>query len=129
MLGGPTFVTVANEWFSAKKLDNSNIIEIKVNINRATSYEVKRFKMHIDSLLNADYRNYILNLSECGLIDSIFLGTIITFYKKIKALNGNLKLVVDPNNTPVSISKTSLGEIFDIYTQIEAAIYSFNLTN
>ncbi len=129
MLGGPVMPTVTEEWFSHKKLTPLNIVEININLEKGTNYEAKRFKAYLDTLLEEKNKNYILNLSKCGMLDSIFLGVIITFYKKIKEMNGNLKLVVDPNNTPVSLSKTTLGEIFDIYTQVEAALFSFKMNS
>lgn len=124
MLGGQNFQAVTKEWFTFNPNVEEGIGEIIINLDRATAYESTRFKDFAAELLENGNRKIILNITKCKMIDSAFMGSMIFTLKKINSLNGKLKLVANTQNMPVSLSHTSLNEVFDIYPNKESAIFS-----
>ncbi|GBD92058.1 hypothetical protein BMS3Abin04_02791 [bacterium BMS3Abin04] len=124
LLGGQNFQSTAMEWFTVKTKSGDGIAEVVVNLDRATVYESKRFKDFVTEVIENSNKKIILNITKCKMIDSAFIGSMIIILKKLKTINGKLKLVADTQNMPVSISHTSLNEIFDIYPNTESAIFS-----
>jgi len=124
LLGGQNFQSTTMEWFTVKTKSGDGIAEVVVNLDRATVYESKRFKDFVTEVIENGSKKIILNITKCKMIDSAFMGSMIIILKKLKTINGKLKLVSNTQNMPVSLSHTSLNEIFDIYPNTESAIFS-----
>ena len=124
LLGGQNFQSVSKEWFTLNPNFEEGITEIIINLDRATAYESTRFKDFAAEVIENGNRKIILNMTKCKMIDSAFMGSMILILKKINSLNGKFKLVANTQNMPVSLSNTSLNEVFDIYPNVESAIFS-----
>ncbi len=124
LLGGQNFQSVSKEWFTLNPNFEEGITEIIINLDRATAYESTRFKDFAAEVIENGNRKIILNITKCKMIDSAFMGSMILILKKINSLNGKFKLVANTQNMPVSLSNTSLNEVFDIYPNKESAIFS-----
>lgn len=94
--------------FNAQFDEQSGAMIMKVNLNRAVSEHSSFFKKFANILLVNDIHNYIMDFSDTVFLDSTFLGSIINFFKQVKAKKGKLSIVIDYSKIPI------LSEVFDI---------------
>ncbi len=122
-LGGSPVIPQAFEYFKSENLTD-DVVMIKLNFERATSYEAPEFKNFVTQRIESGIKKMVVDLRKVEIIDSTFIGALIFALKKLKANNGKLKLIMNENNIPASFTATSLIEVFDIYYTEEAAVYS-----
>jgi anti-sigma B factor antagonist len=73
------------------------------------------FKATYTEMLADGVTDFTLDLSECDLLDSTFLGTILGLALKIRQLNAGHVHVVKPNEMVRSLFRgTGLDQIFDM---------------
>ena len=70
--------------------DNGNCrMTIKGDINFEASKELKEI---FDSLLKEDIKNITLDLTDVPVSNSTGIGTLLMLYKKLKQIDGTLKI-------------------------------------
>jgi anti-sigma B factor antagonist len=74
------------------------------------------FKATYMDLLADGVTDYVVDLGECDILDSTFLGTILGLALKVRALPAGHVYVVKPNETVKSLFRgTGLDQIFDMW--------------
>ncbi|MCB0746325.1 MAG: STAS domain-containing protein [Ignavibacteriae bacterium] len=72
--------------------------------------------------IHQGHRNFIIDLTNCEFMDSTFLGSIIVIAKKLRALNGQLTLVADPQKLKVLYTLTELSKMLNVEKTLNEAI-------
>ncbi len=69
--------------------------------------------------------NSILELSACLMIDSYFIGLLISTYREVKELGGNLKCVGVSGQVSHAFEVIRLNQVIDVCETIDEAIALF----
>ena len=101
------------------------IVEV-VNLSRATMKEAEEFKNFIFKHIDEGFKKIVVDLDKCSFIDSTFLSTLVSAYKKILSLDGDMKLASVRDELRSIIEFTGTRKIFKIYSTAEKAIKSYN---
>lgn len=96
-----------------------------IHLKKATILEALDFKSEIDEEIQQGQHNIIIDLSECELLDSTFVGVLVVTWKKLKAKGGKLKLVKPGYFTKSVFHLTGTIEIFETYESVQEALSSF----
>lgn len=99
------------------------IINVPAKLNIEKNAE---FRSEIDNAIDADLTHIVLDFSICEFIDSAGLGVLVSSYKKVMQLKGDIKLACLNNQKVFKVFQlTRLDQVFDIYDSLEAALGSF----
>ena len=112
---------VITDYIIVNRFSNSEILHIKIDLERATANEAQDFKNYLSSFAQPNNNKFILDFSKSVFIDSTFLGAVVYIYKRISALDGTLILVMD-KQTILSTAIDSLSKIFKIYSTLDQAL-------
>lgn len=110
--------------FEVSKENDIAVVEVKVN--RATMTEAGEFKSILSGLLDEGYTKMVVDLSDCGFIDSAFLGTLVVFLKKVTPMDGDIKLVGFQPAVNAMFELTRMHRIFEAFENVNEAKNSFN---
>jgi anti-anti-sigma factor len=69
----------------------------------------------------------IINFADCQYVDSMIIGLLIINVKKVRNLEGDIRLVVPHENINNTFSQTRLDKIFKQFGTLEQALTSFSL--
>ncbi len=69
-----------------------------------------------------------LNLFKVEFIDSSGLAALVASFKKIDSIGGQIALVTPSANARMLIELTRLHQVFDIYEDLESAVYDLVAT-
>jgi len=108
-----------------EKESRGDIMIEKINIERATYKEAEEFRKFIQEDIDKGLNKIIIDMKPCEFIDSTFLGVLVNSLKQIKRSNGNLKLASIHDDAKVLLDITRITEIFNIYSDTETALESF----
>ncbi len=103
----------------------SVIVEV-VNLKSATMKEAEEFKKIIFKHIDEGFKKFVINLDQCTFIDSTFLSTLVSAYKKILSIKGDLKLSCVHHQLNSLIELTGTRKVFKIYSTAEKTIESFS---
>jgi anti-sigma B factor antagonist len=68
-------------------------------------------------MLDRGYREFVIDLADCAMMDSTFMGTMASVALRLKELGrGHLHVVHCRNRSRELLSGLGLDQIFDIYT-------------
>jgi len=81
------------------------------------------FRTEIKRLIENGKRRFVIDFSKCDFIDSTGLGVLLSSYKRLNEVNGELKIcsITNPNVLKV-FSLTRLDRVFDIYPTYNDAV-------
>ena len=106
-------------------IEVDGVFVIAVNLIRSTINETFAFRKIVEEEIKSGHTNFLIDLSKCDFIDSIFFGALIIALKMMKSKGYKLK-IVEPANTGEDIFTTSeFRRLFDLYKTREDAIKSF----
>lgn len=106
-----------------KTLDKIHLIKLEGSVLQSDSQRIERYFFEIFSSEN---KNVIIDLSEANHISSSVLGQIVFMKNKLKHKSGDLKLVATDEDLLELFELTMLNKVFQIYSDLETAIESFN---
>ncbi len=106
--------------FIRRKDTNATIL--RVNHLRASLEEAKKFREFMILNIHQGHNEFIIDLTKCEFMDSTFLGAIILVSKKLRAENGKIILVADPQKLKVLHTLNELNKVFQIYSTIDEAV-------
>lgn len=112
-----------NKKFEHKQLESITVVF--VNVRKATLEHSKKFKEYLSELIEAGSTNLVVDLRETNLIDSTFLGVLVTKFKDAKKKNGDIRLVYNSDNPSALFVMTYMDKVFKTFSDIELAIKSF----
>lgn len=102
-----------------------DVTVIQLNLTQATLSEAGRFRNFITDFIEKGASKIIVDLRKCSIIDSTFLGVLVSSLKKMTANNGNLRLVFNNNSQNNIFMLTGINKVFKIYPDLETALHSF----
>ena len=76
------------------------------------------------AFLSRQYK-LILDLSACQMIDSYFIGLLISTYREVKELGGNLKCVGVNGQVAHAFEVIRLNQVIDVCKAIDEAVALF----
>jgi len=79
----------------------------------------------VSELLREGSRNFLLNLTQVGQIDSSGIGALVRAFTRIRKQGGNLKLLKPSAVLQRVFKLTRLSTVFDIFEDETEAISSF----
>ncbi len=68
------------------------------------------------------YNNILIDLSKCSFIDSTFIGALVVTLKKLKLIDGQLKLVITNKIIQNAVHLSSTVNIFNTYYSLDEAL-------
>ena len=106
-----------------RQVANGFIIE-RVNLTKATITEAGRFKKHLEADINLGYNILIIDLSNCDVLDSAFIGVMVVTLKQLMRLGGSIKIIKPGMFSKSLLNLTGTIEIFELYESLDSAISS-----
>lgn len=98
------------------------VFSLKGNLDALTAPSLKK---EIESLLAARKINVVFDLSGLELIDSSGVGAIVSLFKRVRTLQGDVK-IAQLNGQPAEIFKLlRLDKAFEIFEEIDTAVQRF----
>lgn len=107
-----------------EKTEQNDIVHIvlKGNLDALTAQELRPT---IDDLVSKRKTKIILNLASLEIIDSSGVGAIVTLFKRIRLLGGDVKIAYIVNQPKEIFRILRLDKAFDILESVEAAEAKF----
>jgi anti-anti-sigma factor len=115
--------TFGREDFTVDTRDGISII--KVNIIRVTNRDSNELMRVLNLLLESNQKKLVIDFSNCQFADSIIIGVLIITLKRLKKLEGDIRLVLTGEYMVDTFSKTRLNKIFKHFRTIEQALEGF----
>ncbi len=103
-----------------------DIMIVTINLERCTLQYASEFRSYMLSLMSSNTKKIIVDMTYSNFMDSSFLGALVASLKKLKTLNGDLRLVWDDPNHTTMLFLTGMDKIFKIYDNIKEAIFKFS---
>ncbi|MHA2101549.1 MAG: STAS domain-containing protein [Candidatus Kariarchaeaceae archaeon] len=100
----------------------NEVLVIEVDLFRASLADAEKFRNILDKEMANSFNNIIIDLSKCSFIDSSFIGALVVTLKKLKLIDGQLKLIITNKiiENAVHLSKTV--NIFNTYYTLDEAL-------
>ena len=111
-----------------RQVANGFIIE-RVNLTQATISEAGRFKKHLETDISLGYNIIIIDLSNCDVLDSAFIGVMVVTLKQLMRLGGSIKIIKPGMFSKSLLNLTGTIEIFELYESLDCAISSISLSS
>ncbi len=109
--------------FSVKYIND--VLIARLEIKKATFLEANQFEEFLNLEISNGHRKIVIDLSNCSLVDPVFLGTIILAYKKIINFNGTLKIIKPKLQAVTNENFKRSFEIFESYDSLNEALLTF----
>ena len=111
-----------------RQVANGFIIE-RVNLTHATITEAGRFKKHLETDISLGYNIIIIDLSNCEILDSAFIGVMVVTLKQLMRLGGSIKIIKPGMFSKSLLNLTGTIEIFELYESLDSAISSISYSS
>lgn len=99
------------------------VFSLKGNLDALTAPSLKK---EIEALLAARRINVVFDLSSLELIDSSGVGAIVSLFKRVRTLQGDVK-IAQLTGQPAEIFKLlRLDRAFEIFATIDEAVARFS---
>ena len=105
---------------NARRLDDIVILDLsgRITIGEGTLI----IRDHIQKLLNAGDRKFLLNLTDVDYIDSSGLGELVTSFTTVRNQSGQLKLLNLTKRVQDLLQITKLLTVFDVFNSEAEAL-------
>ncbi|MCE1190042.1 MAG: STAS domain-containing protein [Ignavibacteria bacterium] len=105
----------------------NGITIIVIHQKRATAEIARDFKDFLFDLIERKQcRKMLLNLQEVQFMDSFFLGAIVSGLKKMKNLDGDIRIARLQKSLVPVFELMHLDEVFVFYDSIETALEQYS---
>jgi anti-anti-sigma factor len=109
-----------------EKIILEDVLILKVNLPNLSLVEAKEFRDSLQNDINQEHNNIIVDLSDCIIVDSAFIGVIVQAQRMLLQNQGELKLVLPAEQTEGFFKFVGITRVIDTYHSLEDAISSFN---
>ncbi len=107
--------------FTLDTLDDVDVIKLKGNLDALTAPELKPT---IDELVAGKRVKVVFDLQDLTLIDSSGVGAIVSLFKRVRMLGGDVKIACLANQPKEIFRLLRLDRAFDLFETIEEAAKS-----
>ncbi len=95
---------------------------VTVKIGKALDFRnAADFKTTCQEQVQSGARNFILDFSETGILDSTGLGSIFSLYRQVSPLNGQVVFASVSRPVQVVVQLTRTYKVFRQFPSVEAA--------
>lgn len=95
---------------------------VNVKIGKALDFRnAADFKTTCQEQVQSGARNFILDFSETGILDSTGLGSIFSLYRQVSPLNGQVVFASVSRPVQVVVQLTRTYKVFRQFPSVEAA--------
>jgi anti-sigma B factor antagonist len=108
--------------FKLEQLGDIDILTVKGNLDALTAPELRPT---IDELVANRRIKIIFNLKDLTLIDSSGVGAIVSLFKRVRMLNGDVKIACLANQPKEIFRLLRLDRAFELFETIEEAQLKF----
>jgi anti-sigma B factor antagonist len=109
--------------YDKRERDGVTTFALKGNLDALTAPSLKK---DIEALLAARKVNVVFDLGGLDLIDSSGVGAIVSLFKRVRTLQGDVK-VARLQGQPAEIFKLlRLDRAFELFDTVDAAVARFN---
>jgi anti-sigma B factor antagonist len=109
-----------------KNIENITFVTLPDRLVYANADEIRH---EIFELIETGHHCVALNLFQVEFIDSSGLAALVASFKKIDFIGGQMALVTPSDNARMLIELTRLHQVFDIYEDLESAVYDLVTTH
>ena len=85
-------------------------------------YTAPLLREELASLIDAEHRELLVDLTGVGFMDSTGLGVLVGALKKVRTLGGDLQLVISSEKLLKVFRITALTQVFTIHETLDAAL-------
>ena len=85
-------------------------------------YTAPLLREELASLIDAEHRDVVVDLTGVGFMDSTGLGVLVGALKKVRTLGGDLQLVISSEKVLKVFRITALTQVFTIHETLDAAL-------
>lgn len=107
--------------FNLETLDDVEVIKLKGNLDALTAPDLKPT---IDDLVASKKVKVVFNLQDLTLIDSSGVGAIVSLFKRVRMLGGDVKIACLANQPKEIFRLLRLDRAFDLFETVEEAAKS-----
>jgi anti-sigma B factor antagonist len=104
--------------FRRDALGDVEILTLKGNLDALTAPELRPT---IDELVASRKTKVVFNLGELTLIDSSGVGAIVSLFKRVRMLGGDVKIACLANQPKEIFRLLRLDRAFDLFESVEEA--------
>jgi anti-sigma B factor antagonist len=84
-------------------------------------YTAPLLREELASLIDAEHRELVVDLTGVGFMDSTGLGVLVGALKKVRTLGGDLQLVISSEKVLKVFRITALTQVFTIHETLDDA--------
>lgn len=94
-----------------------------IKIDKALDFRnAANFKTLCLDYVNAGKRNFILDFSETGILDSTGLGSIFALYRQVSKMDGRVMFAAPSRPVEVVVQLTRTHKVFPQYPSVQSAL-------
>ena len=108
--------------FNKTEQNDIVILSLKGNLDALTAPDLRPT---IDDLVSNRKNKVVLDLKQLELIDSSGVGAIVSLFKRVRQIDGDVKIACLENQPKEIFRLLNLDKAFDILESVEAAEYKF----
>lgn len=101
----------------------SYVLEV-VDSEKVTSTEAKIFLKLLEQDIYSGYKIILIDLSNCKVLDSAFVGVLVITLKKLMLVGGSLKIIKPDLFAGSPPTLTGSIELFEVYETVDKALSS-----
>lgn len=108
-----------------EKINIDGVLVVAVNLVRSTINEAFEFRKILEDEISSGHTKLVIDLTNCGAIDSTLFGGIIMALGLLADKGSKLKIVKQKIAGDDIFTTTNTTSLFDLYDTREDAVKSF----
>jgi len=108
--------------FQQQQRDDVVVLQLKGNLDALTATDLRPM---IDELVASRKTQVVFDLGGLTLIDSSGVGAIVSLFKRVRLLGGNVKIACLTNQPKEIFRLLRLDRAFDLFETVEEAAQKF----
>jgi anti-sigma B factor antagonist len=109
--------------YHKQELSDVTVFSLKGNLDALTAPMLKK---EIEALLSARKIHVVFDLRELDLIDSSGVGAIVSLFKRVRTLQGDVKIACLQGQPAEIFKLLRLDRAFEIFDSVDAAVARFH---
>jgi anti-sigma B factor antagonist len=109
--------------FTRHSLEDVEVVTLKGNLDALTAPDLRPT---IDELIGHGKTRIVFDLGALTLIDSSGVGAIVSLFKRVRMLGGDLKIACLANQPKEIFRLLRLDRAFDLFETVQEATDRFN---
>ena len=109
-----------------EKMKYGLVTIISLDAPKYTTKETLEFKEYLMNVVDNGIKKIIVVFNHSNTVNSSLFGVLVTSLKKIKEMDGDIRLVFDEDMSSSIFFMTGMDKKFQVYDELEEAIRSFH---